>query len=162
MVFCAVEQVRHVEDEQGEVVGSVDAGIDVAQEPLVVVHQPLLDGRTRSQSMALMVVARPEEVGMSSMYIVALVELALQPWQADENSEVLPDIRRPQLHGIAHTVAGAQLRTRYFSALDAQHAGALEAVEVLREGATVGAEEVALHEEHDQGVDFIKRVEDGE
>lgn len=149
VVFGAVEQVGHVEDEQGEVVGRVHAGVDVAQKPFVVVHEPLLDGRARGGAIALSLVGRAEEVGMSRVDIVALIQLALQPWQANEDSEVLPDIRWPQLDGIAHTVAGAELGTRYLSALDAQHAGAFEAVEVLGKGAAIGAEEVAFHEEHD-------------
>lgn len=42
-VFCVVEEVSEVEGEDGEVVCGVDGGVDVAEEPLVVVEETLAD-----------------------------------------------------------------------------------------------------------------------
>ena len=162
MVFCAVEEVCHVEDEQGEVVGCVDRGVDVPEKPLVVVHQPLLDGCACSQALSVAVVARAEQVCMGGVDVVALVEFPLQPGQADQHGKIAPDVAVAQLDGIAHTVACAQLRSGDLAAPDAEHARSFQAVEVLCETAAIGAQEVALHEQHDKRVDFIERVQDRE
>ncbi len=59
LIFRTVEEVRHVENEQGEVIGCVYGWVDVPKKPLVVVHQPLLDRCAGSQALAVAIVARP-------------------------------------------------------------------------------------------------------
>lgn len=92
MVLCAVEEVGHVEDEQGEVVCGIDARVYIPQEPLVVVHQPLLERRARLQAVSCTGIAWSQEVRVRGVDIVALVELALQPRHSDEDGEILPHI----------------------------------------------------------------------
>lgn len=46
-VFGVVEKVSEIEGQQGEVIGGIDAGIDVPQEPMVVVDDSFPQGRVR-------------------------------------------------------------------------------------------------------------------
>ncbi len=94
VVLGAVEEVGEVESQEGEVVCCVDAGVDVPQEPFVVVHQPLFDGSVRWQPVA--VVAGTQERCLRDMDVVALVQLALEVRQADHDGQVLPHIARPE------------------------------------------------------------------
>lgn len=159
MVFGAVEEIGHVEDNQREVVGGVDRGIDIAQEPLVVVQPSLLETRARAEAVSGATVPASEQVGVGGVDVVALVELALEPRQADEYREVLPHVGIAQPDGLPHAVTGPKLRPGDLAAPDLQDAGALQAVEVLGEAPAIGAQEVALDEQHDQRVRLIEGIE---
>ena len=99
---------------------------------------------------------------MCGVHIVSLVELALQPWQSDQDGQVLPDVALSQFDSVPHRVAGSELRARYLAALDPQHARAFHAIEVLGEGPAIGAQKMALDKQHHQRVDFIEGVEHGQ
>ena len=99
---------------------------------------------------------------MRGVDVVALVQLALHPRQANQHSEILPHISTRQFACLAHAFCGAHLRARTLAAFDTQHPRSFHGVEVLGEAAAVGAQEVALHDQHEQRVDFIEGVEDGQ
>lgn len=52
-VFRVVEEIGQVEGEEGEVVGCVDAGIDVPQEPFVEVLYALPESRVWGEAVAV-------------------------------------------------------------------------------------------------------------
>ena len=85
MVLGGVEQIGHIEDYQREVVGGIDARVYVPQEPLVVKHQSLFYASSCSEAISFPVVTRSQYVRVRGMYIVALVQLPLQPRQAHEH-----------------------------------------------------------------------------
>lgn len=76
-VLGVVEEVGKVEGEEGEVVGGVDAGVDLPQEPFVVVEYPLPQTGIVGQLISS-VVARPQYGSLRGVDLIALVELSLQ------------------------------------------------------------------------------------
>lgn len=93
------------------------------------------------------------------MDIVSFIELPLQIWNPNHDNQVLPHVRRVQLQRLADGSRSAELGAWHLAILDMENALALEAVEVLCEGAAEGAEVVSFDDEGEEGVDFVKGVE---
>lgn len=154
VVFGVVEEVGQVEGQQGEVVGGVDARVDVPQEPPVVVQDLVPPGRVRRQGGV-----GGAQQGAGRIHLVALVELPLEVGDADHDGEVPPDVGGAELEGVPDDGGGAGGGA---GDLGGEGPLALEPVEVLGEGAAAGGQVVALDEEHEQGVGLVERVEHGQ
>ncbi|KAH0542528.1 hypothetical protein GP486_008631 [Trichoglossum hirsutum] len=75
---------------------------------------------------------------------------------------ILPYVPPPQLQRLADQSRGPQLRAGDLAGSNAEHALALQTVEVLGEAAAVGEEIVALDEKHEQGVSQVEVVQEAD
>lgn len=96
------------------------------------------------------------------MDIKALVQLPLQVRERDHDRQILPHILAPQLQRPSHDLWRTKLSARYLSSLDLEHQLSLECIEVLRESAAVGFQEVFVDDQGEEGVEFVEGVEDTE
>lgn len=151
VVLGPVKQVGEVEGQDGKAVAGVDAGIYVANEPLVVVEDALLDGRIGGHARVVCA-----EQGPGRLNLVRLVELALEVGDADNDGKVLPHVGAPQLERLPHDARGGG---RGPGDLGGEGLFALQAVKVFGKGAAAGAQIVALDDEHDESVELIEGVE---
>lgn len=92
------------------------------------------------------------------MDLIALVELSFEIWDADQDSEIIPDISRSKPQRFSHESRSANARSGGLSALDTQDSLTLEAVKVLGEASAVGLEVVPLHGQHKERITLIKGV----
>lgn len=130
MVLGAVKQVGQIEGQESEVVGGIDTGVNVPQEPVVVVHEPVAPGGIGRQGR----VGGAQE-GARGIGLVGIVELALQVRNADGDGEVAPDVGTGEAQGVPHDgrAAGGGARE-----LGGEGPLALQAVEVLGKRAAAG------------------------
>jgi len=90
MVFCGVEEVGHVEDQEGEIISCVDAWIYFSQKPFVPEEEALFYACARLESVSLAVVARTQDIGMGGMDVVPFIQLPFQIRETHQNSQVPP------------------------------------------------------------------------
>ena len=98
---------------------------------------------------------------MRSVDFVAFVQFALDVWQTNHYSQVPPNIGCPKLQGIPNLCRSSDLCSESFTALYLQYSFSFQAIEILRETSAIGLQVVSLNDEHEKGVDFIERVQDG-
>lgn len=151
VVLGGVKKIGQVEGQESKVVGCIDAGVNVAKEPAVVVHESVAPGGIGRQGGVGGAQESTRGVGL-----VSIVELALHIGDADDDGEVAPDMGPGEAQGVAHDGGAAGRGT---GDLGGEGLFALEAVEMLGEGAAAGEEVVALNEEGDEGVELVEGVE---
>ena len=78
-IFGVVEEVCEIESQEREVVGGVDGGVDLPQEPFIVVEYPLPHTEIVWQLISP-VVGRSQYGSLRRMDLIALVDLPLQIW----------------------------------------------------------------------------------
>ena len=96
------------------------------------------------------------------MDVIALVQLPLQVRQANHHCQIPPDIAVLKFESFANIIGRAELCARHFVTFRAENALAFEPIEVLGEAAAICTKEVPLHQEHEERINFIERVEDAE
>lgn len=78
------------------------------------------------------------------MDIITFIQSALYVGDADHDEQVLPDVRRVQLEGIADGASGADLGARNLAILSAENTLAFERIEILGEGSAKRSEVVTF------------------
>ena len=87
---------------------------------------------------------------------MALVQLALDIGDADNDGKIPPYVGCRQLEGLSDEVGSRRARA---GDLATQGLFSLEAIKVLREGSATRPEVVPLDDQHRQGVEFVEGVE---
>ena len=144
MEFQGVKEVGEVEGKESEVICGVNRGVDLPQEPFIIIKKSLSDVGVGLKFIALITWSLKDRCGRD-VNVVALVEFAFEVRQANHYCKVFPYVALSELKRFTDNCWSTELCTWNLSPSCSKNTFSLEAVEVFCKASAIGLEAVSFN-----------------